>query len=707
MLRYLFAIIILITSQVAFGDFKPSPKFNEAFLSAKVVTYSDQTKQIEAIGDVILISDDYKITADKVTYDADKDELFASGRVSISDKSQRITIGESVHLSNRFNQGFINHFIVYLGDNAIIAAQAAQRIDKNHGKLINARYTPCKVCSGKNPMWQVSAQSTELDLEKEKITYRNARFEIYGKPIFFTPYFSHPTPNAKAQSGVLLPAIKNSRLGVPIYYRPSSDLDFTFTPRMPLPKIGERKKSIYNGMIYESEMRYITQNGYQALNTSFTKSKDEKGRKQYYLSYDNVFTNNNYNYNVSLNRVSNKAYLKNYYQKYDPYLISKAEVSAGENRNFILAETAYFQGLRPEDRVANDPIALPDVYVKKVIPLKDYSTYFTVENNTLGYGQDKGLRMGRTALQFKLTQLCNTDNGHLFKIEGYNRADLYYLRNSTHYNEKSKKLSRNTPELRTEWRYPLFKSNENGSLILLEPQALVVLGAGNFKKNHKYAAVDVGIYDLSEENLFIANRFGGIDYHEYGTRMSYGLSSTMEMGNGNALKGFIGKLNYLNKNTYYYGADIVGKVSYNMNDTIEPYYNFKRKRLTLRAYHDDIGIKYNIKNIVYGHSGLIDMKEIKYFEYTSQRLIIRPKVRQSYTSLNYNINDNWSAGIELRVDILAHKKTSPIYRNMRVTYLGDCVSMTAQFGNNYTYDEVRGIHKKRTNSVGLGLKTLM
>ena len=98
---------------------------------------------------------------------------------------------------------------------------------------------------------------------------------------------------------------------------------------------------------------------------------------------------------------------------------------------------------------------------------------------------------------------------------------------------------------------------------------------------------------------------------------------------------------------------------------------------------------------------------MKYFEYTSQTLLTRPKIRQGYVNLGYNIDENWSVGAELRFDIISRKKTSPIYRNMRVTYLGDCVSITAQFGNNYTFDAVRGIHKTRTNSISIGLKTLM
>lgn len=717
-MRYICIFITLLTlTSAVFAMNEKKATFNDAFLSAHHVTYDDAGKYVEATGDVLMISDGYIVRADQITYDVEHDELFANGRVRISDGSKKVTIGESVFFKDKFKKGIIKQFVVYLGDNTIIAAKLAERTDAKHGQLINARYTPCSVCEGKNPLWQISAQSTELDLENERVTYKNATFEIYGKPVAFIPYFSHPTPGAKAQSGVLLPTVHNNRLGIPIYYRPKSNLDITLTPRLPVPKLGHIKGEVSSGIIYEMEMRHLTNYGQYKVQTSFinTKAQEDRRRGQYYLFANGEFADDGYNYKVGINRASNKSYLKNYYQMYQPYLLSNLSVDKANKGNFASAEALHFQGMREEDREVTDPAVLPSIHARQITNLGDEKTYITMENKTLGYGEDIGKRLGRTAMQLSLTHLHTTESGHLFKAEAYNRGDFYYIKkpalNATE--EKAaergfkKTIGRNTPELRLGWQYPLMKVNKGGSSLLVEPQSLLVLGTGDFTKNRKYANVDTGIYDLSEENIFIANRYSGVDYHEYGRRISYGLGSTLDMTEGYLLQGFIGKLNYLSKRSHHYGADIVGRVSLNCDNKLEPYYNFKRKARRFIAYQDDLGIRYNYKDLIYGNAGIISIKPVKYFEYTSQSWLVRPKIRQVYVNLGYNVNEYWSVGVETRADILSRRKTSPIYRNMRVTYQGDCVSITTRFGHDYTSDSTRGIHKTRTNSIGIGLKTLM
>ena len=55
------------------------------------------------------------------------------------------------------------------------------------------------------PLWQLKAVRVTHDQAEHKMEYRDAWLEIYGVPIAYTPYFSHPDPSVKRQTGLLVP----------------------------------------------------------------------------------------------------------------------------------------------------------------------------------------------------------------------------------------------------------------------------------------------------------------------------------------------------------------------------------------------------------------------------------------------------------------------------------------------------------------------
>ena len=168
---------------------------------------------------------------------------------------------------------------------------------------------------------------------------------------------------------------------------------------------------------------------------------------------------------------------------------------------------------------------------------------------------------------------------------------------------------------------------------------------------------------------------------------------------------FIGKLNHLSKKNSTEAADIVGRVTFRYNDH-ELYYNFKRYSKRFTPFREDAGIRYNGKKL-YGNIGMVHIRNQPYYEYATQSSLMIPKVHQAYVNLGYNIDDNWSVGTDVRFNMLTKTAGSLVYRNIKVTYTGDCVSITTKFGHDYTADPERGIRKTRTNSLSIGLKTLM
>ena len=54
------------------------------------------------------------------------------------------------------------------------------------------------------------AEEIKHDKKNKIVEYKNAYLRIYDKPVLYFPYFFHPDPSVKRQSGFLMPKINNS-----------------------------------------------------------------------------------------------------------------------------------------------------------------------------------------------------------------------------------------------------------------------------------------------------------------------------------------------------------------------------------------------------------------------------------------------------------------------------------------------------------------
>ncbi len=707
-MRQLCNLIILLLC--CFNALASSPSINsEHFLSADTITYDSEMKYINAQGHVIVMAQGYIVTADNMFYDINKDELWARGNVRVkSDKKGKDHFqidGDSVFFKNKFKEGVIKYFVLYFGDNSLLAATLAKRIDEKHSALIKAQYTACKIC-GKYPMWSVSAAKSNIDLEKEKVSYHNAFFNIYGVPVFYAPYFVHPTPNAKAQSGLLLPNYNKSGLGVPIYYRPKENLDITFTPRL--------KNS---DALLEADVRYLTSQGTYNINSSFTNTKlvkksdggiiKDNRLNRYYVNFDGDVKDKEFNYKVKFNRASDSAYLKQFYNKNDPYLKSYLYADKVNRANFVSVESLYLQDLR-QDNVTNvDAFVLPEIRVKHVTPILSDDTFITIENNNMNYVEGSNYKVSRNALSMSLTHMLKTDNGHLFNIAGYNRLDWYHV-DITRSNAltQNKTIVRAIPEMHLGWQYPLVKTYLNNNITILEPEVLFVAGKNKSEQNLKFAYVDSGSYNLTEENLFNANHYNGVDFHEYGPRVSYGFKSSHNTTSGYVFKAFLGRLKHFKSTGVLDNrANLLTGASINYQNLIELYYNSRVNSLVRSPFREEIGAWYN-NQIIYLNVGLIKIKPMQFLLYPNNQIVTNDGMRQIYFDTKYKFNENWSVGTDARFNLVAHAKISAISRNIKMTYEGDCVKIDLRFGRNYTVDPSRGIYKTNDNEFSISLKTL-
>lgn len=678
--------------------------FSNNALKAKEVHYDSKKDLITAKGDVYVKMEGYTINAQKIIYDLKDDTIFAEKDVQITDKSGRIIKGEKAIFKDKLKQGVIEGFIAKLDQNSILAARLAKRLDKNKISLEKSVFTPCKISCGNKPIWQISSRKTDIDYDKEKITYRHVFFEVYGVPIAYFPYFSHPTPEAKAQSGILGPRILKDDFMIPFYFRVKPNIDFTISPRFSK-----------NYTIFDGEYRHKVEDGSYKINGSYgnpsfrrkgadgSSSSSNPGR--YHVNAKGDFSRNNINYGFDVQRASDKAFLTNHEEIYDSYLTSRIYTSTVDRRNYFLLEGYHFQDLRDKNSKLKTPFILPSIKTQNVIDLSsDETVLLNIRNNTIIYTEPNELQLARTALELEMMTNMISQGGHMFTLGASNRGDLYVVdfNENKSRNSQQKIWYRNIPEVSAKWRYPLMKSISQRSSIKIEPTAMIALGRKYEKRFEKFALVDAPKNELSENNIFSTNRFSGIDYHEYGSRFSYGVNSTLA-GGPLYIDTFLGQLIYKDNVVERGNSEYVGSARADIFNNTSIFYRFRRDQ-SLKPIRNEVGFESIAEDFI-GNISFAEFHQASRYFADNDIVIENDKTSQININADYKVQENLWIGGTTKLDITS-KSPRVLVRSIRVTYIFDCVSINGVITDNFLNDSLRGVRKTRTKSFSVGLKVL-
>jgi lipopolysaccharide assembly outer membrane protein LptD (OstA) len=385
--------------------------------------------------------------------------------------------------------------------------------------------------------------------------------------------------------------------------------------------------------------------------------------------------------------------LKEYYNKDYPFLLSNAYMYKTQKEDFLEINNIHLQDLGANNHSSTDPYIVPEVNFRYVIPFENlHDTKLNIENYSAVYGTHGFGRVSRTIWD---TSLYNSYNakGNILGIELYNRSDLYKveLENQKHYT-----TGRTIPELRLSWRYPW------GGLVInrpfvVEPIALMVVGKTHVPDSRKFGHIDSNSYDFSDMNFYKFNRYNGFDFHEYGRRVTYGMDSKLNLSDGYRLGLFFGQFQKLSK-TASQKSDIVGRVSVNFFEQVELYYRFRKSPKHLKSNFDEISAWYQ-DNAFTATIGAVSIKNVPVHNGKKN------KISQLYFDGGYDLTNHWNIGLGARFD-LTSKHYRQLSNSMRVTYNGDCASISVTVGRDFTEDITRDIKKTRDWGMSVGLKTL-
>ncbi len=231
--------------------------------------FNDETKQLEASGDIIYQQPNMSVLTDSLTLNLATEE------------------GEAKNTEYRIATNNGN------GNAGRIAFQ------KNKLQLENADYS---TCPPEKKVWQISAEKISLDHAKNLGIARNAKIEIFSVPVIYLPYISFPLQGRK--SGLLAPTPAYSStdgfdLSVPYYFNISPNYDMTLNPRY------IQKRGVQLG----AEYRYLQQNWRGEMGVEYLPSDQltHKDRYQFHLRQHNYLSDKTW-FNARANHVSDTRY---------------------------------------------------------------------------------------------------------------------------------------------------------------------------------------------------------------------------------------------------------------------------------------------------------------------------------------------------------------------------------------------------------------
>jgi LPS-assembly protein len=634
-----------------------------AVLKADEVTYDQELDIVTARGNVEIAQGDRVLRADTIAYNRRANLITASGNVTLLEPTGDVVFADYVEVKDDFRDGIIQNFRAVLADQSRIAAVSARRAD---GRLTAARkavYSPCELCKTdptRAPVWQIKADKIAHDQEARSVTYNDARMELFGVPVMYTPYLSHPDGTVKRESGLLAPQFGSSSvlggLVVVPYFQtlgPSADLTFEpilLTKEAPV-AAGEYRQRTRTGVFEASAS--VTSAYERDDSNNRLPGRETRGHIKGGGRFD---INDDWRWGFDVARATDDTYLQRYklLQRYrfldQNTLTSNVFSEYFRGRDYAAFNGFAFQGLRPTDDSGLAPLVLPLAEYSASGERGEYGGRFTFDANAMSIYRSEGTRTQRMAMEGGWDLPYIAPSGEIYTLSARILGEGYYVENIDNPADQARATedgysARALPQMSLGWRYPFVRQDQDFRTII-EPTASVVV-APNLGDQSRFPNEDSQGVDLDTTNLFRLNRFTGIDRLEGGQRVNYGISTNFtRLSNGAKLNAFIGQSYRLQEQSAFPGgsglqqqmSNIVGNVYFTPHPWFSTTYNFQLDK-------DDFTAQRSLAGVGLGPAAFRLSMSYAFFERSTQA-DLNQDIEQVSTVLQANLTQYWR--IQLR-----------------------------------------------------------
>ncbi len=521
--------------------------------TADQVEYDRENALVIARGRVEAWQNDRVLRADQITFDRNTGVAAAKGNVVMLEPDGQVLFAEYAELSKSMKDGVLKDMRALLAQNGRLAANGGRRTDGKINELSRVVYSTCNLCKEdpqRAPLWQLRAASAVQDLEHKKIEYHDAVLQMYGLPVAYFPYFWHPDPSVKRESGLLMPAAGiSSHIGVfysqPYYWVIDGQSDATFIPTITSrsgPDLNvEYRRRFNSGTITINPSVGYTDNSIQgSLAARGQFNLDDTWR----LGFD-------------VNRASSSNYVRNFHRGETfagslSILTSQFYLEGFGQGSYARLDSKAYQSLNSAIASSRLPIVLPRGQYSYFGRPDSLGGRLSLNMNAFNVIRSDGTNTRRAALTVDWERPFVGRLGDLWKVTLHTDAIAY---DASHFNSQpnyapanSVTAARALPQAALEVRWPFARDSGAWGTQVIEPivQLVVAPQAGDSQRT-RYPNEDSLDLEFSDANLFGFNRFTGVDRLDGGVRANVGLHGAWYLG-GVSFDGLIGQSYRTNKN---------------------------------------------------------------------------------------------------------------------------------------------------------------
>ena len=572
-------------------------------LLADEVDVDEERKIIIARGNVDITRGDRRLLADSIRYRETEDRIDAVGNITLLEPSGEAIYADLMSLSGDLKDGLIEELRARLGGESRVAATSARRVDGTRTEMDQAVYSPCPICaeSDRAPLWQISASKVTHDDETNEIVYNHAFFELFGVPVFYTPYFAHPDRTVDRKSGFISPSASTDpelgfTLETPYYFALAPNYDLTFAPIF----------TSNEGIVLASEFRHRITNGRYDLGGSITRGSeaeqsdadaaDEDEIRGHLVGDGRFVLGGGWGGGFDLFVASDDTYLERYDFSDQDILENRLFAERINGRNYAAVNGYAFQGLRDSDDQGQIPFVLPLLDLELSSDPMFWGSRFFLDSSLLVLTRTDGLDTRRFSVTGGWELPWIGQLGDQYRIRLSLRDDYYDLRGDpeTLSSEGNSQANRIIPRATLDWSWPWI-GDTFGLTPVIEPIASLTLAPTGLNDDDIPNEDSLDL-EFDDTNLFEESRFPGLDRVEEGSRITYGGRFGAIGSSGEKFNALFGQSFRFQKDDQFDAdtgldgrfSDFVGRVEFTPNPWLSGRYRFRLDRNDLTPVRNEV-----------------------------------------------------------------------------------------------------------------------
>ncbi|MCA3575045.1 MAG: LPS-assembly protein LptD, partial [Aestuariivirga sp.] len=564
----------------------PIPKGTRVNVVADKLVYDGRADVATATGTVELTYGPYVLTATRVVYDRRSGKFRANGSIVLREPNGNVVEADSAELMENFREGFAEHVRALLTNDVTITAQYARRFENGITVYERATYTACVDCvsEGGTPAWQIVAREAKHDQQERTIYYRDARLELGGVPVFYTPYLAYPDPTVTRRTGFLLPSFYSGHAGfgvtTPFFWAIAPNMDMTFSPMW----------TTQQGVLADVEWRHrLTSGSYTARFYGIYELDDSdnqdvsRGWRTAGRTTGDFEINDTWSWGWDATATSDRDFLSDYDIDDRDVLPSYVQVTGLADRNYTKAQIIGWQTLQDGVDPETMPVALPFITGDYVVEPEVMGGELSFRVNAYSLNRQESVDDPELALELGTHQThamayaewrrqMVTGGGVILTPFMQVRSDAFFSENVPGSAKQEEADLYVTPSAGFDLRMP-FIANHGPVQGVLTPVFQMIAAPSEVIKEEN-ANEDAITLNFDTTSLFLNDRFTGFDRREGGVRANVGVNYTLLGANGTFIRTSIGESFHIaGENSFVAGSgldgtssDLVGAIAVQLNE---------------------------------------------------------------------------------------------------------------------------------------------